>query len=297
MVVGLIGCGRMGMCILAKLVENQYQVAVYDKFEEPCKRAREKGAALMKTPAEVGRKAEIIIMSLPGSGQIEEVLFGEGGLYEAEGQAHIIVDTSTVEPETTRNNALRMAKKGWSYLDCPVLGRPSAAGRWTLPAGGNREALAAVKPVLSSFAGEVVYVGESGAGNALKLLNQMMFTAINGITSEVMAIAEHVGIKPEVFYNTVASSTAATVSGLFIETGKSILEENFLNPAFTVDLLIKDTELAVGMARKAGAPSVLAQTVQIYNQIAHAKGLGNQDTSAVYKVFNDHYKKEAIDEA
>ena len=204
----------------------------------------------------------------------------------------MVIDTSTVDPGTTRSISSRMAEKtGAAYLDCPILGRPSATGKWMLPTGGNPEALEKVKPVLLTFAANAIPVGDSGAGNALKLLNQLMFSCINAISSEVMAIADHVGISKEVFYSTVASSSAATVSGLFREVGKSIVNDGFETPAFTVDLLIKDAKLGLQMAKDADAPSVIAGTVQMYNEIAHAEGLGNQDTSALYKVFSQHYQK------
>jgi 3-hydroxyisobutyrate dehydrogenase-like beta-hydroxyacid dehydrogenase len=158
-----------------------------------------------------------------------------------------------------------------------------------LPTGGEPAALERARPILLTFAANAVSVGDSGAGNALKLLNQIMFTCINAVSSEVMAICEHVGIDKKVFFDTVGGSSAATVSGLFREVARNIVEENFNAPAFTVDLLIKDTKLALQMAKDADAPSVIAGTVQMYNEIAHAQGLGAQDTSALYKVFSQHY--------
>jgi hypothetical protein len=145
--------------------------------------------------------------------------------------------------------------------------------------------------VLLTFAANAIPVGEHGAGNALKLLNQMMFTCINAVSSEVMAIAKHVGVDPQVFYQTVASSSAATVSGLFREVGKNIVNDDFNHPAFTVDLLIKDTKLALQMAQDSDAPSFIAGYAQMYNELAHANGHGNEDTSALYKVFAKQYVK------
>lgn len=297
MVAGLIGCGRMGMCMLQKMVEKGFEVVIYDKSGEACDRAKAAGAHVAENPAEVGAGAQAVIISLPGPPQIEDALFGERGLSTSLFADHVIVDTSTVEPETTIKNAERIKATGAAYLDCPVLGRPSAAGNWTLPAGGNPEDIEKVRNILESFARRIVHVGETGSGNALKLLNQMMFSVINGITSEVMAIAEKVGIDPKVFYDTVVDSRAATVSGLFRETGRTILAEDFENPAFTVDLLIKDTGLAMGMAERAGAPSLLAREVQYCNLIARSRGLGGQDTSALYKVFKGYYEKEENNEA
>ncbi len=289
--VALIGCGRMGRCMLEGMLAKGYSVVVYDKFPAAAESAAALGAQAVSTPKEAAAQATVVLMSLPGPIQLEEVLFGQDGLMEALTSDHVVIDTSTVDPKTTRSLSERVAQCGAAYLDCPILGRPSAAGKWMLPTGGSQEALEKVKPVLLCFAANAILVGDSGAGNALKLLNQMMFSCINAISSEVMAICDHVGIKKEVFYDTVASSTAATVSGLFREVGKCIVSDAYQSPAFTVDLLIKDTKLALQMAKDADAPSLIAGTVQMYNEVAHGQGLGGQDTSALYKVFSRHYDK------
>ena len=291
--VGLIGCGTMGRCMLKSMIEKGYKVTAYDVFEAAAEKAKALGANTVKTPAEVAEVSDVILMSLPGPIQLEEVTFGENGIASKISAGKVLVDLSTVDPGTTKKIAERLEPStGAAYLDCPVLGRPSATGKWMLPSGGSAEALNYVKPVLKCFASDAILVGDHGAGNALKLLNQMMFSCINAISSEVLAIAPHVGIDPKVFYDTVASSSAATVSGLFKEVGKFITTDDYSHPAFTVDLLIKDTKLALQMAKDADAPSVIAGNVQLYNEIAHADGLGGQDTSALYKIFCKHYERE-----
>lgn len=287
--VGLIGCGRMGCCMLEVMLQAGYKVVACDAFPAAAERAGKMGAQVAADPAGVAREASVIIMSLPGPAQLDEVIFGKGGMLPELHAGQVVIDTSTVDPDTTRRNAEGVEKTGAAYLDCPILGRPSATGKWMLPTGGDPAALEYAKPVLLTFAANAVHVGGHGAGNALKLLNQMMFSCINAISSEVMAICDHVGIDKKVFYDTVASSSAATVSGLFREVGKCIVTEAFETPAFTVDLLIKDTRLALQMAKQANAPSLIAGTVQMYNELASADGLGMQDTSALYKVFERHY--------
>ncbi len=287
--VGLIGCGRMGCCMLEVMLQAGYKVVACDAFPAAAERAGKMGAQVAADPAGVAREASVIIMSLPGPAQLDEVIFGKGGMLPELHAGQVVIDTSTVDPDTTRRNAEGVEKTGAAYLDCPILGRPSATGKWMLPTGGDPAALEYAKPVLLTFAANAVHVGGHGAGNALKLLNQMMFSCINAISSEVMAICDHVGIDKKVFYDTVASSSAATVSGLFREVGKCIVNEAFETPAFTVDLLIKDTRLALQMAKQANAPSLIAGTVQMYNELASADGLGMQDTSALYKVFERHY--------
>ena len=289
--VGLVGCGRMGRCMLESMLNAGFSVIVYDSFPGAAEAAAALGAERAETPAALAAKASVILLSLPGPAQLESVIFGADGLSDGLREGHIVIDTSTVDPQTTRGIAARLAEKDASYLDSPILGRPSATGKWMLPTGGEPAALERARPILLTFAANAVSVGDSGAGNALKLLNQIMFTCINAVSSEVMAICEHVGIDKKVFFDTVGGSSAATVSGLFREVARNIVEENFNTPAFTVDLLIKDTKLALQMAKDADAPSVIAGTVQMYNEIAHAQGLGAQDTSALYKVFSQHYDK------
>lgn len=290
--IGLIGVGTMGKCMLDSLLKAGWTVVAYDKFPTAAEYARSAGCEVADTPKTLTKSCKVVLMSLPGPIQIEEVVFGTDGVSEALSGDHVVIDTSTVDPNTTKSVAKRIAQRGAAYLDCSILGRPSAVGKWMLPTGGSAEALEYVRPVLSAFAGNAIHVGESGAGNALKLLNQMMFSTINAISSEVMAIADKVGIDKKVFFDTVACSGAATVSGLFKEVGQNIVADDYNHPTFTVDLLIKDTKLALQMAKDAKAPSVIAGTVQIYNEIASANGLGGKDTSALYKVYDRHYKKE-----
>lgn len=291
--VGLIGCGRMGCCMLDVLLKGGFKVVVYDAFPAATERAVGMGGVAASNPADLASKSDMVLLSLPGPLQIEPVVFGDNGVVSGIGKGKVLVDTSTVDPETTRKNAAKFEEAtGSAYLDCPILGRPSATGKWMLPTGGNTDALEYVKPALLTFASNAILVGDHGAGNALKLLNQMLFTCINAISCETMAIAEKVGLDPKVFCETVGASSAATNCGLFREVTKNIAADDYTHPAFTMDLLIKDTKLALQMAKDADAPSVIAGTVQLYNEIAHADGLGNQDTSALYKVFRKHYDKE-----
>ncbi len=203
-------------------------------------------------------------------------------------EGQIIVDLSTVDPGTTRRMAERVAAQGAAYLDAPILGRPASIGRWVLPVGGEEQALERCRPVLEIFASKAVRVGESGAGNTLKLLNQLMFSTINGITAEVMAVCEKSGLDPKVLFETISSSGAATVSGLFCECAQKIVEQDF-DPVFSIELLCKDAGLGLKMAEGFGAPPLIARMVQTLNETAKATELARQDTSALVKLYRDMY--------
>lgn len=290
-VVGLVGVGTMGKCMLDRLIGNGFEVAAYDPVPAAMAYAQDMGAIPAASPSDLARKAKLVILSLPAAKHIFEVIRGEGGLLEALTAGHVLVDTSTVSPGTSREGAAMIAAKGAKYVDAPILGRPSAAGNWIMPAGGDESAIAFATPALLSFAKKVVRVGDVGTGNAIKLLNQLMFSVINGVSAEVMAVAEAVGVDKKVFYDVVANSDAATVSGLFRETAKRMITEDYDQPTFTIELLCKDAGLGIQMANDAGVTPLIAGFVQMLNENARGKGLGKKDTSSLTKVFQEHFQK------
>lgn len=282
--VGVIGLGTMGGRMVSALLGAGHEVAVYDASEVALTQAAEASATPVESGAEIALASSVVLLSLPRPDDVVEAVAGEEGLLSRARRGLIIVDTSTVDPGTTRRMADKAAEVGVGYLDAPVLGRPEACGRWTLPVGGSGEALEAARPILEVIARSVPHAGESGAGNAIKLLNNMMFGAINAITAEALAAAALVGISPRKFYETVAQSDAATVSNLFRAIGPKMLEGDF-SPDFTVDLLSKDNSLARAMIQEAGASMIVGNAADTLIGLARAAGYGDEDTSAAVKVY------------
>lgn len=284
MKVGVIGAGTMGGRMVDALVVAGCEVVVYDVSETAMERAAGAGATLAESSAEVGAQVETVLLSLPMPDDVTTAVDGEEGLLSKPADGLVIVDMSTVDPGTTRQLANKAANAGVGYLDAPVLGRPDTCGNWTLPVGGDPAALEKANPALEVLARTVTHVGESGAGNAIKLLNNLMFGAINAITVEAFAIAALVGVSPQQFYETVVDSGAATVSNLFRQLGPKILAGEF-SPTFTVDLLRKDNQLAMAMVEEAGASVIVGGAVTSLNGLSHASGYGSEDTSAMVKVY------------
>jgi 3-hydroxyisobutyrate dehydrogenase len=282
-IVGVVGVGTMGFVAGRNILQSGRSLLVYDVSEAAKGKICELGAVGAKSLAHVAQDSEVILLFLPGPKEVESCVSGSDGLLGSCRPGKVIVDMSTVDPDLTQRMADLALSKEVGYLDAPVLGRPSAVGNWALPVGGRKEALDFCRPVLEIVSSKIFHIGESGAGNKVKLLNQLMFGAINAMTAEMMAIAEKIGIPPKVLFDTITSSQAATVSNLFKEHGGRITTENYENPTFTVDLLIKDVHLAVEMAKKIDAPPFLARTVELMNEIAHAQGYGNCDTSIMWK--------------
>jgi len=282
--IGVIGLGTMGGEMVRPLIAAGHRVVVHDLAADAVTRAVENGAEPAPAAAAIGAEVAVVLLSLPMAHHVEAVVTGPDGLLTRPSPGLVIVDTSTVDPDTTRRLAARAASVDVRYLDAPILGRPVSCGGWTVPVGGDPATLETARPALQPLARRIVHAGPAGAGNALKLLNQLMFGAINTITAEVFAAAPLVGVAPEAFYEAVAGSEAATVSPLFRVIGKKMLEQDF-SPIFTVDLLRKDIALGLGMMKEAGSLLGVASAVNASNNRAHDAGLGDEDTSAMLKLY------------
>lgn len=283
--IGLVGVGVMGRTVARKLIEGGQRVIGYDVSPACTQEAAALGVAIAPTLAEVARPAQVILMLLPGPAHVESCVAGPDGLLSAAAPGAVIVDMATSDPAVTVAMADLARRRGVGYVDAPVLGRPATVGKWALPAGGRAEDIERCRPVLACFAAHVPHVGPSGSGHKIKLLNQMMFGAINAMTAEMMAVAETVGIAPKLLFDTIMLSQAGTVSNLFKELGGRVAAENYSDPTFTVDLLIKDVKLGVQMAKQAGAPPILGRTVELINEMAQAQGFGGSDTSAMWQTY------------
>ena len=282
--IGVIGFGVMGTAIAHSLAENGYSIALYDTGKDAIARAEAAGYEVCETPALVTRAASVVLISLPKPEHVIDVVQGsEDCLLSGATEGTVIVDTSTVDPATSQNNAEAAIAKGVGYLDCPVLGRPSVCGHWTLPTGGDAEHIAMVEPILKVFAANIIHIGPSGQGNAIKLLNNLMFGAINSITCEVFALCEQVGVEPARFFETISNSGAGTVSKLFQELGPKIVNEDY-STVFSVDNLQKDIGLGIKLAQQNGMELPFSKAGQQLNEAAQKAGFGHEDSSAIVKI-------------
>ena len=281
--IGLVGFGIMGTAMTTRFLEADASVVVFDVADEARGRARDMGCETTDSPAAVAKACEVILISLPRPEHVTSVVQGADGLLTTASAGHVIADTSTVDPQTTQANAAAAAEQGVGYIDSPVLGRPRAVGNWTMPVGGEAVHLERVEPVLRIVASRVIHLGPSGHGNTLKLLNNLMFGAINSAACESFALADRLGMDRALFFDTIVDSGAGTVSNLFRDVGPRIVDGDF-EPQFSVDNLEKDIGLGLAMARSKGLTLEVAEAGQRLNQRAQAAGHGPDDTASVVEV-------------
>ncbi len=292
MIVGVIGAGSMGRRAAETIAGAGHRTLVHDVVDAATRPLA--GVARIEVAPSlqaVASAADVVLMFLPGPAEVAACVAGRGGLLDSARAGSVIVDQSTIDPETSQRMATLAAARSVGYLDAPVLGRPASVGKWSLVVGGEAADVAKCTPVLKLVAANVFHIGASGSGNQVKLLNQLMFGAINAMTAEMMAIADRIGVAPKLLYETITASQAATVSNLFRELGARIADDDYANPTFSVDLLAKDVHLAVEMARKHGVPPLVARSVEFVNEAAQAQGAGAADTAIMWKCYRAFWEK------
>ena len=287
MKIGIAGLGVMGCSAAAKLREHGFTVRGYDVFPRAAERAAHEGVILDASLEDMAAASELVLLFVPGPKETEAAVTGDRGLMRRARQGFVIVNMSTVDPDVNIRMGKALAGTGAGIIDAPVLGRPAGVGKWAFPVGGDKAHVDAAMPALAALGGSpenVFHVGPLGEGNKLKLLNNMMFGAINACAAEIMALAKHMGLSQKLLLDVAVAANAGTVSNLYKDIGARIAESRYDEPTFTVDMLIKDNHLCLEMARKHGLPLIVGNAVDSLNRLASLHGLGAEDTASLWKM-------------
>jgi 3-hydroxyisobutyrate dehydrogenase-like beta-hydroxyacid dehydrogenase len=277
--IGVVGLGAMGRPIAeAQLAQNR-TVWVFDLNSPALEAAAAAGAQPAASLADLAQQCDAVILSLP-TPQVVRSVTAE---LAAAPVVPLVIDTSTIDPDTAENCRDTLQRAGGDYADAPILGRPSAVGAWTVPVGGSPEVVARVEEALRPVAARVLRVGEVGTSSTLKVLNNLMLGAINAVTAEALVLADAAGLDPGVFVDTVLESGAASVSGLFKDVAPRAVNGDF-EPTFSVDLMRKDNGLALALAEKHQVPMPVGTAAQTLNTMTTGAGFGKEDSIAVVKL-------------
>lgn len=284
MIIGFIGLGAMGKPMAHNLIKANFQLNVFDVNEKAVEELVLLGAEKCSSPQEIAKKCELVITMLPNAKIVESVMLGDGGMLAGIKAGQIIVDMSSVAPHTTKKMAQFVEKKGAKYIDAPVSGGVSGAtaGTLTIMVGGHQETVAKARPVLDKL-GRIQHIGEVGAGDAVKIVNNLLLGANMAAVAEALVLGVKAGLKPETMYNIIKSSSGRSYA-LEAKMPNFILKGEFA-PGFAVDLQYKDLELAVETGKNLGVPMPVTNSAQQVYEMARAKGLGREDISAIIKVW------------
>ncbi len=208
--VGIIGIGNMGRFYLQKMVQAGYSVAAFDTNSSLTAWAQEHGAETASSPAEVAQKSGVLVLAVPGNREVEQVMDGREGVLAHLASGQVVVNTSTTHPDLDRRYALLCDQRGAGWLDAPVTWRAQGL---IVMVGGDERFYQRVLPVLQSFAYRVVHVGETGAGQRLKAVNQMILANQLAVWCEAAEFARSIGLSPEAIRDVLEMDIPQAVLG------------------------------------------------------------------------------------
>ncbi|HEY1828696.1 MAG TPA: NAD(P)-dependent oxidoreductase [Acidimicrobiales bacterium] len=285
--IGFIGLGAMGLPMVGHLIGAGHEVTVASRSRGPIDAALAQGAREGAGPRQVAEASEIVILCVPNSPEVVEVV---DAMLGALGPGKTVVDCSTIDPDVERAQHARVSAAGARYLDAPLSGGTVGAqkGTLTLMVGGDAATLAETEPALDPFAGLIVHVGGPGMGQVVKLCNNLIYAAQMAATAEATALAVKSGVDLhkllEVLTHAtgdcVAVRTRLPVPGIIPDSPAS----NDWKPGFMTDLMAKDLDLALHFGASAGVPMLTTSVARQLLAAASTAGYGREDFSALAKV-------------
>ena len=291
MKTGFIGLGIMGRPMSKNLLKAGYKLVVLDINPEPVDELVSLGAEKAATPAEVGKKCDIVITMLPDSPQVKEAVLGKNGLIEGLKPGSVLIDMSSISPIVSRELCQRIEEKGAEMLDAPVSGgEPKAIeGTLSVMAGGKKEIFEEVFPILKSMASSVVHTGSIGSGNVTKLANQIIVALNIAAMSEALVLASKAGVEPELVYRAIRGGLAGST---VLDAKAPLVMDRKFKPGFRINLHIKDLKNALETSHEIGVPLPLTSSVMEIMQALKVDGMGADDHGSLIRYYEKLAKVE-----
>ena len=273
--VAFLGLGIMGHSMAANLVKAGHEVAVWNRSAGK----NVEGARTAATPADAAQGVEAIWMCVSDTKAVESVLFGEGGAEASLTQGMIIADSSTISPSATQKFAQRVKARGVDYVDAPMTGSKIAAATGSLifMVGGEQAVLERLKPLFDAMGKQIFHMGETGKGQATKLVMNLQIALIYEGFAEALTLATKLGVDVDKLIPLVQASMVR--SGVVEYKAPFILKRDF-SPNFPLRLMFKDIHLALEAAREKRVRLPGLEAVEEVYDVAAEEGQRDLDYAA-----------------
>lgn len=280
--IGLVGIGLVGTAMAESLLAKQIEVIGFDIDPERCAEFKKLGGKPVVSPAEVAGQVEFVILSLPNSEAVRQVIEGPKGLLEAKPLPKYIIDTTTGDPEETMALAERLTQKGITMLDATISGssrqvRDRAA---VFMVGGDKTAFEMCRDIFDALSEKVFYVGPSGHGSKAKLASNLILGLNRLALAEGLIFAEKLGLDPAAFLELIKTTPA--YSAIMDIKGEKMIEGDF-TPQARIRQHRKDVFLILKHAEEAGQELPLSKVHLDVLDKAIAAGDADLDNAAVIK--------------
>lgn len=274
----------MGRPMALNLARGGHQLVVYDQQPAATTQLVAAGARVGSGPAEIAQETDVVFTSLPTLAAVETVFLGEEGLVSSARPGQVLVDLSTILPSLAKRVRAAAAARGVETLDAPVSGGTGAArdGTLTIMVGGEEQIFQQVIHLLKLIGSNIFYMGPSGSGTLVKLINQLFMAVNNAGVLEGMALAARTGVDMDKMMRVISLSSGN--SRVFELRAARIRNRDFEAGA-SVDIVAKDVELVLALAEELGAEVPMARQAKRIYEIGKERGLGAKDIAAIVEYF------------
>jgi len=283
--IGFIGLGTMGRHMAANLQKAGFELVVYDVAAPAVELAAQNGATAARSVKEVGQLSDAVVLMLPNTPDVQSVVYGDGSLLANPPAARLIIDMSTIAPVAVRQISADLSQQGIAFLDAPVSGGPVGAqnASLTIMAGGEKEAFERALPVFRGMGTTITHVGASGAGQTLKLCNQLICGVNIQAICEALALGRASGVDLSVMREVLLGGSAA--SWMLDKLGPAMINGDTA-AGFRIDLMLKDLKLVQEMAFELAVPLPATSLVTTQYLDARVHGEGSNGNQALFTVYD-----------
>ena len=289
--IGFIGVGNMGGPMARNLIRAGHSLKVYDLNEEALNFAVQSGAKRAASIKDAASGVEFVISMLPVGDSVRTVFLSDGVLAAAD-RGTVLIDSSTIDVETSRAVHAAAAERGYAMLDAPVSGGVTGAEAATLTfmCGGDKQTFQKALPILQAMGKNIVYCGGAGFGQVTKICNNMVAGVISLVTAEAFVMGEKLGVDRQTLYDVLSTSSASSfiLARMCPMPGPvpTSASSNGFKPGFAAKLMLKDLRLSQSAAQMAGTATPLGAAATAAFALHIANGFGDLDVSGIVKLIN-----------
>ena len=295
-IIAFIGLGNMGAPMAENLLKAGYPLCVYDLSARALERLQQAGASVAESPMIAIKNAQVVISMLPAGEQVRSVYLGDedqkgDGLLTNMAQGTIVIDSSTIAAADARAVAAAASKLGIDFLDAPVSGGTGGAiaGSLTFIVGGNQDAFARAKPILSDMGKNIFHAGDSGAGQVAKICNNMLLGILMTGTAEAINLGVKNGLDAKVLSDIMLQSSGRNwtleVYNPYPQVMENVPSSHHYQGGFMSKLMQKDLNLALQTAKASQTKTPMAtKAVELY--AAHISEHGDKDFSSIIATYD-----------
>jgi 3-hydroxyisobutyrate dehydrogenase len=289
--IAFIGLGNMGAPMALNLVRAGHELIVFDLVPAVVRTLTDAGAKAAASAAQAVPGADFVITMLPASKHVEGLYLGDGGLLASIDKQSLVIDCSTIAPDSARKVAEAARAQGLAMIDAPVSGGTggAAAGTLTFIMGGEASALDRARPVLEKMGKNIFHAGPSGAGQVAKICNNMLLGILMAGTAEALALGVASGLDPQVLSDIIAKSSGRNWATELYNPWPGVMPNAPASKGyaggFGTDLMLKDLGLAAETAMSARSSTPLGELARNLFALHSQSGHGKLDFSSILKLY------------